>query len=366
MSKIKERILSTIIILISTISTIILLEFVLRTLNKTDDWSVLYDAYILRNVEIDYQLRGLYDAEEQTFKYKRNEYGLRDDCDNSSNIKVLTVGGSTTAQVAVRFDATYQKILQNRLRQEIGQFGCVTNAGIDGHSTWGHIFAFEKWFPLIPNLKPDYVVLYVGINDADFVRSSSVNHDLIDSDNIKGWLNRLEIVNQLMPIYRFIQHNLNKELNIVHQGHFQKPYTTEDYVVRELHRDTEHIAKKNAVAFGARFEKIMHLVKNMGATPICVTQPHIYIRKIDGEIKGVKNVFRDVYSGLDYDYSLRRINTIMADLCGDMLLDLYNHQFLPNEHFYDGIHTNDIGSIYLGNLIADFFIEKNLHTQMIK
>ena len=48
------------------------------------------------------------------------------------------------------------------------KFGCVTNAGVDGHSTWGHIFAFEHWFPLIPDLKPKFVSRYVDYQQEAF------------------------------------------------------------------------------------------------------------------------------------------------------------------------------------------------------
>ena len=92
----------------------------------------------------------------------RNEFGLRDSCDSIKDIEILTIGGSTTDQRYVPFKFTYQSIIEQRLKEVDRNFGCVSNAGVDGHSTWGHLFSFEKWFPLIPNLKPNFIILYIG------------------------------------------------------------------------------------------------------------------------------------------------------------------------------------------------------------
>ena len=60
------------------------------------------------------------------------------------------------------------------------------------------------------------------------------------------------------------------------------------------------------------------------------------------------------FSGLDYDYSIKSLNSVMKKLCGDLYIDMYNQKFLP-EHFYDGTHNTDRGSKLIGNLIADFY-----------
>ena len=81
---------------------------------------------------------------------------------SNKDIEILTVGGSTTDQRFVPFKYTYQFVLQKKLKEHDVSFGCVSNAGVDGHSTWGHIFSFKNWFPLIPDLNPKYVLLYIG------------------------------------------------------------------------------------------------------------------------------------------------------------------------------------------------------------
>ena len=363
MSLIKKTIIAISIVLVSTFSAVILVEILLQSLKKDDGWDVTREANILRDFEFSYNLNELYPSNTQLVNYRRNKYGLRDDCTDPSEIKILTIGGSTTDQRYVAFNATYQKILQNRISADIGRFGCVTNAGVDGHSTWGHIFAFENWFPLIPNLEPDYVVLYVGVNDANFQRSKTpyVGFDVRNA-GIKKWLKQFEIVKQLLPIYRFIRQT-SQNNNTSYAGHAPIKFTAEDYTVSDLNNSTIRLTQENVMAFRSRFQQLLELVEEMGATPICVSQPHRYVRRFDGTVRGVENVLGIGFSGVDYDYSLRSLNSVMSDLCEDLFLDLYNHEFSP-EHFYDGAHTTENGSIYIGELMGDFFVENNLHNRL--
>jgi hypothetical protein len=47
--------------------------------------------------------------------------------------------------------------------------------GVDGHSTFGHIATFDKWFPLIPNLKAKYIISYIGIHDSGLKNEKKYN-----------------------------------------------------------------------------------------------------------------------------------------------------------------------------------------------
>ena len=63
----------------------------------------------------------------------------------------------------------------------------------------------------------------------------------------------------------------------------------------------------------------------MGAKPICVAQPHDYVRFINGEKRGLPGVFKG-YSGLDLDYSLLGLQNIMEKMCGNAFISLYHNE----------------------------------------
>ena len=358
MNWIKRTILSSFIIFISILVAVLFVEVFLQIIKERNGWELTRSINVKRNFEFEYPTVDPYDSSIGSVNYKRKEYGLRDNCSHPREIKILTIGGSTTDQRYVSQESTFQNILQNRLNSKIGPFGCVSNGGVDGHSSYGHIYSFERWFPLIPNLSPTYVILYVGINDADFRRAEAPNpgHDNMYTEGWKGWLKQFEIIFRLLPIYDYFQALQNPEL--VFATHKPTPYSDDDYTETEINKNTKELSEINASAFRSRYQKLLEQVKTINATPICVTQPHIFTKIIDGKKLGVSNVMNE-YNGLDFDYSLQLLNSQINDLCGSLTIDLYNYKF-KKEHFYDGIHTTEPGSVVIGNYIADFFEENNL------
>ena len=335
-------------------------ELSLRLFEINDDWSVTKKANILRNVSYQYDLNGLYPSDTDSVDYKRNEFGLRDDCRDPSDIAILTIGGSTTDQRYVDFKHTYQKTLQNRLQSNLGKNGCVTNAGVDGHSTWGHIFSFKHWFPLIPNLSPDYVLLYIGINDTNILRPEAPidGFDLNTNNSIKSWLKQFRTVQYLRPIFNIISKS-SKGNNAPYNGHFPKKYTENDYTVSTLNESTPTLTAVKLEHFRRNLSTMLNYIREMDATAICISQPHRTVSTIGGKLRGIENTFGAEFSGLDVDYVLQSINHVLEMSCGENYLNLYDEVF-QSEHFYDGVHTTNIGSEYIGNLIADFFLERNL------
>ena len=64
--------------------------------------------------------------------------------------------------------------------------------------------------------------------------------------------------------------------------------------------------------------------------------------------------------GLDYDFSLKSLNNIMKAECGEnKTIDIHSIGF-NSDHFYDGTHTTDLGSQYIGELIFEQMKSKKL------
>ena len=120
---------------------------------------------------------------------------------------------------------------------------------------------------------------------------------------------------------------------------------------------TERLSTENADAFRSRMILLLEEIRALNSIPICVTQPHRYVIKNVDQAYGIPNVLGYGFSGIDYDYSIRKLNNVIYDLCGTNTIDLYNHHF-SNSHFYDGIHTTPSGSIEIGDRLADFIIPR--------
>ncbi len=343
-------------VLISSFIGVVFVELSLRIVNSKDPWSKMFHANILRNVQYTYNKGALYESDEASHTYVRNEYGLRDTCDSPAKIEILTIGGSTTDQRYVQFSSTFQKVIEARLKNFNNNFGCVSNAGVDGHSTWGHLFSFEHWFPLIPDLKPKIILLYIGINDANFFRAASPNpgDDYISIGGTKAFLANFDLVKALLPMWRLMRQS-NANASIAYGSH-SRSITDDDYTINVINERTDFLSEQNAISFRSRLALILEEIHALGATPLCITQPHRYAMEKEGVMYGVADIF-DGFSGLDYDYSLRKLNNEIFQLCGDNTLDLYSQKF-SSSHFYDGIHTTAAGSEEIGKIIAEFIIRK--------
>src|ERR1051325_2891506 len=78
--------------------------------------------------------------------YTRDRFGLRGDYGGDpAKVTLLAGGGSTTNEVTVGDDDIWSSVLQRALRTAGAQVA-IANAGVDGHSTLGHIKSFELWF----------------------------------------------------------------------------------------------------------------------------------------------------------------------------------------------------------------------------
>ena len=82
--------------------------------------------------------------------YKRDGHGLRGVYDDPSKIDILAIGGSTTNERFIDEKHTWAAVLGQEFRRH-GREVVVVNAGVDGHSTIGHLKNFEFWFSMIPD-----------------------------------------------------------------------------------------------------------------------------------------------------------------------------------------------------------------------
>ncbi|MDA9816629.1 SGNH/GDSL hydrolase family protein [Alphaproteobacteria bacterium] len=360
MNWINNKFILLLIVLLSSLIGLIFLEIVLQIYHKNDRWAdIRTKANVIRNFQFDYLINGLYESKNNSVKYIRNQYGLRDTCEDPKNIKVLTVGGSTTDQRYINLGSTFQKVLQDGLKNFWEPKSCVSNAGVDGHSTFGHLYSFENWFPLIPDLKPKYVLLYIGINDTNLLRNNpNLGFDVNDLSSFKGILKQSYIIRILYPAYKKFRYG-SENASMPYLGHFPDNYKNKDYTVSKLNPLTKKLSKKNVDYFRVRLLKLINKINELGAKPICVTQPHLFSKIINNKKYGIKDIMGKGFSGIDFDYSLNDLNKAMSEICRPYFINIYAKKFEGN-FFYDGIHTTPLGSKFIGKVLVDYFIKNKL------
>lgn len=317
---------------------------------------------ILRNYEIK-----LVENQNGNFSkgtYSRDKYGLRGDYGEPREITILTIGGSTTNQKYVPDGFTYQDLLSAKLSKQFGKKIKIANAGVEGHSTFAHLESLKQWFPLIPGLNPKYVLLYIGINDAGFRDQKNINHDFSAHGN-KIWeltrflRNYSKSYGAARKIRNFFFSSKKAPLFASHQSSLPFQF---QYRVKELTTDVYNLIENNTEHFEKRLRSILIEIKKLGSTPVLITQPHLFVKSIEGFKFGIANVFQHQgieFSGLDFDASINALSKVMKNLNEEfdgIFIDLRNREFAELD-FYDCVHMTSQGVKRVASYIFDELME---------
>jgi len=315
---------------------------------------------VQRDLKIQYKQQ-LYKGPE-IISYSRDRNGLRgiSSLDDPKQIGVLTVGGSTTDQKYITDSLTWQEMLEKRYRSA-GRNLSISNAGVDGQSTIGHIKNFMLWFPKIEGLKPRYVLFYIGINDAFRFQDDS-RFDIISvaNFNLKGRI--IAEIKENSAIYNLYR----RILGSIRASKLKLAHNSVDFAkikyVETVHLDSSFYANYDLVnvsAFKSRLRKLIELTESMGAKPIFVTQPARYYKMYGTQIVGVDSMGQHKtgkYSGIDLYKILLRLNKSINEVAGNnyQVVELTNGMELEDNDFYDYVHMTPTGA----NKLADSLFQK--------
>lgn len=97
--------------------------------------------------------------------FSTNSFGTRGPEPDGERVRILTVGGSTTACTVLDDSEAWPALLMRYLDEDAGDPRAywVGNSAIDGHNSQHHLMHALYLLPEIPDL--DYVLLYAGLND---------------------------------------------------------------------------------------------------------------------------------------------------------------------------------------------------------
>ena len=108
-------------------------------------------------------------------RFERNSLGFRGSeppKDLDKYLSLITVGGSTTQCLVLQERSTWPFLLGRNLNAKFDPIW-VNNAGLDGHSTFGHLILLQDH---LLKLRPKVIVFLVGINDV--ARGSATDWDV--------------------------------------------------------------------------------------------------------------------------------------------------------------------------------------------
>ena len=233
---------------------------------------------ILRNVKVTISAAPLYPGGGE-FIYQRDAFGFRGSGVDPARITILTLGGSTTNQLYLPEEATWQAVLERSLRQT-GRDVVVANAGLDGQSTIGMVADLELWIPYVPQLKPRLVLVYVGINDV-YIRDT-----WRDSRHVVTFGRELEQRSALVRLWTTVAGSIRaSRAELRHRAvDFAGAKWTDQPAQPGWQADR---LETNLGVYKTRLVRIAELIERLGAVPVFITQTRSDYRLENGRLIGI-------------------------------------------------------------------------------
>ncbi|MDC0193188.1 SGNH/GDSL hydrolase family protein, partial [Pelagibacteraceae bacterium] len=283
--------------------------------------------------------------------YSRDKNGFRANQYNLNQINILILGGSTTEERDVDDNKIWTKIFEKNLNKEYK----VLNAGIGGQTSYGHRSMFNMWFSKYIDLNPDFIIVYLGINDALYFVESLSNKNILHKGRQLNSSNRDTLIS--INFYdRFVQYLKNNSIfhsvylivkgNII-SNKYKVSYNSEPSIFKAYYQEAplnmnnhdQDITNIFIDYYNENLREIAEYSKNYNAKLIFVTQ-----------------VISNNHWLSNY---LHKINFLTINYCKLNKITCINLEDtnikLKQNHFYDGIHTTPDGSKIVGEFIAGKF-----------
>ncbi len=289
---------------------------------------------------------------------KRNGIGFRGEdptSDINERLTIVTIGGSTTACTFLSEGKTWTDRLGIKLK-ELYPSLWINNAGLDGHSTYGHLNLMYYYFPEL-SFKPKIALFLIGANDVDRNDLASIDSSL--NKNIffetKKWLmEHSETINFLNDLkWELHPGDIFTDKQNWNFTHFQSVHLTPEYIDSALQKQDMILG-----SFRKRLNELIELCTKYNIQPLLITQPSIFG---DGTLGGGDpaidfHVFKTRENGQLFWMKLELYNNITKEVAREKqvpCIDLATLMPKDTLYYYDIVHYTNEGAQKVACIIYD-------------
>ncbi|HVZ56841.1 MAG TPA: SGNH/GDSL hydrolase family protein [Chitinophagaceae bacterium] len=294
-------------------------------------------------------------------RYSRNSLGFRGPEPPDSLwrlLSIVTVGGSTTECKFLSDSCTWPSRLDELLRPGHPDLW-INNAGMDGHSTYGHLLLLREY---LVRLRPRYILFLTGINDVETDRPDEfdlMNDNRLNTHSVKSFLksllNHTELGRTAFHFY-LVEQAYKKGLihREVRPGDLRVEPLADSIVQARLAAQKPYLA-----GYRARVDSLISLCRQAGIQPIFITQPSLYgdyTDPVSGLAMGDRWLRDDPrpnncrLEGLVLD----QYNAVLRSLAPAVpVIDLAARMPKNPAYYYDFIHFTNEGAREVASLLAD-------------
>lgn len=271
--------------------------------------------------------------------------------DFNNYLSIVTVGGSTTECHFNSDDKTWPAILGSELQHSFRNVW-FNNAGLDGHSTFGHQVLLQDH---LVKVKPNVVLFLTGVNDIESDQPS-----FHDQQNKRGaWsdlkhsiVNNSEVLSLLLNLargWKAQQAHNTSGVNV-------DPSTLPVSAMTEQQGNTVLLRQQPYLkGYEKRVQQLIDTCVHYGIRPVFITQPLLYGKGIDSltHVNLATVEHKGISGKIAWDV-LERYNDVVRKTCAAnnvFVIDLAAQLPKNSLYFYDEAHFSNEGTKKVADII---------------
>ena len=283
--------------------------------------------------------------------YKRNYHGFRGEEIDPSQIEAVMIGGSTTDERYKPSELTIAENL-NVLLKKNGYNFKITNAGIEGQSTVGHIYNFKHWFPKLKDFSPKLYIFYIGLNDYSFTPDQDEYSNFGGDGHVKNpeaievFFDTLKSNSFFYDKIRILKHKYYSTAKTVKYDHSNIKKSKDFEYINYKQALELHDVKKLKVKHQKIISKYLNRVKILNSYVTKKNSTAVFINQVRNDGLKLEKLFILNHSLIEYckDVSMHCIN-LAAKLNGKF------------NYWADEFHTTGLGSKVIAETVIDDLIK---------
>jgi len=269
---------------------------------------------------------------------------------------VFVVGGSTTECMYLSDGKDWPTLLGDSLRTVIDSLW-INNAGLDGHSTFGHRILLQD---VILPYHPDMIVFLLGVND---VGRSDLHAQMaahlkagMRFDSLEGLIKSLaaysETASLTLNLYRYLRAAArglpHKRVDLQGMPHAIPSAAAIDSAV-SVHQ------RLYIAAYRERIATLVDMCRSAGVTPLLLTQPMLLGSGRD-PVTGIdlETVVVAGQTGRERWLVLEAYNDVVREFQNDagvVVVDLARSMDKSSAYYYDILHFTERGAAEVARIV---------------
>lgn len=306
---------------------------------------------------------------DKVVRHTKNSLGFRGEerPENfEKHLTIIAVGGSATEGFILNDGKTWPARLEKKVKESFKHIW-LNNAGLDGHTSFGHVILMNDY---ISKIKPKVVLFLVGGNDLWIKNSKTFDDGLtndltLNFDSTKDFLRTAsgysEVLALAYNVYRY-------SIKIPYPNADSWEANFKEYEISDIQKSEElEIVDKKLKDFkenyktnySLRLKKLIKLSRENNIKPVLITSPAIYGDAIDditnvnfGSMKvgkaGVRENGNIAWASLEFYNDVTRSIGAEHNI---LVIDLANELPKSSRYFRDFVHYNNEGSEKIAEIV---------------